>query len=175
MRTGKIKGRTGVIVISFVIIGLTSLKLCYNLITKNPAPQLPQKKPKHGTISSKTKQYLEKQKNKKQPPTARSLSAVCGAPNRIRTCGLLIRSQTLYPAELWVLVRLERKLLYQDCVPLSTLFFAFFQITFFLYAEMFGRDVLLSFLLHAGLSNASKHGILFRILIFGRKRQMLHG
>ena len=50
--------------------------------------------------------------HKKQPPTARSLSAVCGAPNRIRTCGLLIRSQTLYPAELWVrVVRSERKLL----------------------------------------------------------------
>ena len=85
------------------------LKIGLSNITKNPAPQLPQKKPKHGTISSKTKQYLEKQKNKKQPPTARSLLAVSGAPNRIRTCGLLIRSQTLYPAELWVRARLERK------------------------------------------------------------------
>lgn len=25
-----------------------------------------------------------------------------GAPSRTRTCGLLIRSQTLYPTELWV-------------------------------------------------------------------------
>ena len=125
MRTGKIKGRTDVIVISFVIIGLMSLKLCYDLITKNPAPQLPQKKPKHGKLSSKIKQYLEKQKNKKQPPTARSLSAVCGAPNRIRTCGLLIRSQTLYPAELWVLVRSEQGVLYQGDRVLSTPFFTF--------------------------------------------------
>ena len=27
-----------------------------------------------------------------------------GAPSTIRTCDLLIRSQTLYPAELWVRV-----------------------------------------------------------------------
>ena len=46
-----------------------------------------------GLLIQKTKQYLEKQKNKKQPPTAQSLSAVHGAPNRIRTCGLLIRSE----------------------------------------------------------------------------------
>ena len=40
---------------------------------------------------------------KEKPSTARSSSRVFhGAPNRIRTCGLLIRSQTLYPAELWV-------------------------------------------------------------------------
>jgi len=37
MRTGKIKGGTAVIVIKFVIIGLMSLKLYYNSITKNPA------------------------------------------------------------------------------------------------------------------------------------------
>ena len=37
MRTRKIKGRTDVIVISFVIIGLMSRKLYYNTITKNPA------------------------------------------------------------------------------------------------------------------------------------------
>ena len=37
MRTGKIKGQTDVIVISFVIIGLMSRKIHYNLITKNPA------------------------------------------------------------------------------------------------------------------------------------------
>ena len=41
MRTGKIRGRTDVIVISFVIIGLMSLKLYYDLITKNPALKLP--------------------------------------------------------------------------------------------------------------------------------------
>src|SRR5688572_29862666 len=28
-----------------------------------------------------------------------------GAPSRTRTCGLLIRSQTLYPAELWVRIK----------------------------------------------------------------------
>ena len=33
---------------------------------------------------------------------AKLVKGFCGAPNRIRTCGLLIRSQTLYPAELWV-------------------------------------------------------------------------
>ena len=37
MRTGKIKGRTDVVVISFVIIGLMILKLYYDSITKNPA------------------------------------------------------------------------------------------------------------------------------------------
>jgi transcriptional regulator with XRE-family HTH domain len=41
MRTGKIRGRTAVIVISFVKIGLMSLKLYYDLITKKSAPQLP--------------------------------------------------------------------------------------------------------------------------------------
>ncbi len=46
----------------------------------------------------------ENMKAKEKPSTARSSSRVFhGAPNRIRTCGLLIRSQTLYPAELWVL------------------------------------------------------------------------
>ena len=69
------------------------LKIGLSNITKNPAPQLPLSKPRHGKIYSKTKQYLKKQKNKKQPPTARSVSAVHGAPNRIRTCGLLIRSE----------------------------------------------------------------------------------
>ena len=37
MRTGKNKGRTNVIVINFVIIGLMSRKIHYNSITKNPA------------------------------------------------------------------------------------------------------------------------------------------
>lgn len=71
------------------------------------------------------------QNEKKQPPTARSSSAVSGAPNRIRTCGLLIRSQTLYPAELWVLVvRSERNIVYQRPEGLSTVFFTFFQFLF---------------------------------------------
>ena len=35
---------------------------------------------------------------------AKLVKGFYGAPNRIRTCGLLIRSQTLYPAELWVQV-----------------------------------------------------------------------
>ena len=117
-----LQGLNGSYLIEFVTLFVTKRFFLKKLpefdlrsITKNPALQLPQQKPKRGINSLKTKQYLEKQKNKKQPPTARSLSAVCGAPNRIRTCGLLIRSQTLYPAELWVLVvRSERKLLYQE-------------------------------------------------------------
>ena len=60
-------------------------------ITKNPASKPPSWKFKRGSNFSKTKQYLENPDIKKQPPTARSLSAVHGAPNRIRTCGLLIR------------------------------------------------------------------------------------
>ena len=31
-----------------------------------------------------------------------TLMRIIGAPSRTRTCGLLIRSQTLYPTELWV-------------------------------------------------------------------------
>src|SRR5437870_11556471 len=31
-----------------------------------------------------------------------------GAPSRTRTCGLLIRSQTLYPTELWVHANIKR-------------------------------------------------------------------
>ena len=63
---------------------------------------------------------------KEKPPTARSTSTVCGAPNRIRTCGLLIRSQTLYPAELWVRVHQEQEILYSRERGLSTPFFDFF-------------------------------------------------
>ena len=49
---------------------------------------------------------------KEKPSTARSSSRVFhGAPNRIRTCGLLIRSQTLYPAELWVRFSIFRSFL----------------------------------------------------------------
>ena len=39
---------------------------------------------------------------KKNPQRREARQGFYGAPNRIRTCGLLIRSQTLYPAELWV-------------------------------------------------------------------------
>gem|GEM_PF-3592928 len=35
-----------------------------------------------------------------KPPTPSGDGGFVGAPDRIRTCGLLIRSQTLYPAEL---------------------------------------------------------------------------
>ena len=59
MRTGKIKGRTDAIVISFVIIDLMSRKLYYNSITKNPAKRfLIHKKPLRDFImrdDSKTK------------------------------------------------------------------------------------------------------------------------
>lgn len=55
--------------------------------------------------------YIGKE-NKEKPSTARSSSRVFhGAPNRIRTCGLLIRSQTLYPAELWVRFSIFRSFL----------------------------------------------------------------
>ena len=76
------------------------------------------------------------QKNaKEKPSTARSSSRVFhGAPNRIRTCGLLIRSQTLYPAELWVQSsffcsgHLERKWLYRELRRMSILFWKIFSI-----------------------------------------------
>ena len=51
--------------------------------------------------SGKIQQYIEKHK-RKTLNGAKLVKGFCGAPNRIRTCGLLIRSQTLYPAELWV-------------------------------------------------------------------------
>ena len=103
-----------------------SPKTRFKNITKNPAPKPLSWKPEHGINSSKTQQYLKNSDIKKQPPTARSLSAVHGAPNRIRTCGLLIRSQTLYPAELWVRAHLERKSLYQKRNGLSILFLYYF-------------------------------------------------
>ena len=43
-----------------------------------------------------------KRKQRKTLNGAKLVKGFYGAPNRIRTCGLLIRSQTLYPAELWV-------------------------------------------------------------------------
>src|SRR5262249_36735955 len=42
-----------------------------------------------------------------------NLLKINGAPSRTRTCGLLIRSQTLYPTELWVQQR--RTLLFDLC------------------------------------------------------------
>ena len=75
------------------------------------------------------------QNTKEKPSTARSSSRVFhGAPNRIRTCGLLIRSQTLYPAELWVQSsffcsgHLERKWLYRELRRMSILFWKIFSI-----------------------------------------------
>ena len=42
-------------------------------------------------------------------PTAdlRISSGKLGAPSMIRTCDLLVRSQTLYPAELWALQKIH--------------------------------------------------------------------
>jgi len=71
------------------------LKLYYIQKIKNPAPKPQTWKPERGNNSSKTQQYLQKPNTKKQPPTARSLSAVHGALGRIRTCGLLIRRFSL--------------------------------------------------------------------------------
>ena len=78
--------------------------LRYNSITKNPRSSSFLKKKllrklvmEHVEKSLMTKEKTCRQAGiKKQPPTARSLSAVCGAPNRIRTCGLLIRSVQFY-------------------------------------------------------------------------------
>ena len=59
---------------------------------------------------------------------AKLVKGFCGAPNRIRTCGLLIRSQTLYPAELWVRFSIfrsfcsEQKVLYCTARRMSILF-----------------------------------------------------
>ena len=41
-----------------------------------------------------------KQKNEDKKSVDLLINGLCGAPYRIRTCDLLIRSQTLYPAEL---------------------------------------------------------------------------
>ena len=67
---------------------------------------------------------------KEKPPTARSTSTVCGAPNRIRTCGLLIRSQTLYPAELWVRLFARNRRYYIKGANACQHFFSFFSIFF---------------------------------------------
>lgn len=60
--------------------------------------------------SGKIQQYIEKHK-RKTLNGAKLVKGFCGAPNRIRTCGLLIRSQTLYPAELWVRFSIFRSFL----------------------------------------------------------------
>ena len=52
-----------------------------------------------------------KRKQRKTLNGAKLVKGFCGAPNRIRTCGLLIRSQTLYPAELWVQFSIFRSFL----------------------------------------------------------------
>ena len=52
-----------------------------------------------------------KRKQRKTLNGAKLVKGFCGAPNRIRTCGLLIRSQTLYPAELWVRFSIFRSFL----------------------------------------------------------------
>ena len=45
----------------------------------------------------------------KKAPTVilRNSSGKLGAPSMIRTCDLLVRSQTLYPAELWALQKIH--------------------------------------------------------------------
>ena len=53
-------------------------------------------------FSIANKQYLE---NKKRA-LSNSLLSYYGAPKRSRTPNLLIRSQTLYPIELWALFKL---------------------------------------------------------------------
>ena len=84
----------------------------YQNYRNRPAPK--RKKPQRVFLTGgraaagqtqKNKQYQEKSASKHKRKTlngAKLVKGFCGAPNRIRTCGLLIRSQTLYPAELWV-------------------------------------------------------------------------
>ena len=73
---------------------------------KKAAARLLDRRARCGGSNSKKSSNIRKncfKTAKEKPSTARSSSRVFhGAPNRIRTCGLLIRSQTLYPAELWV-------------------------------------------------------------------------
>lgn len=57
---------------------------------------------KTGVARSRLPVAHRKRKQRKTLNGAKLVKGFCGAPNRIRTCGLLIRSQTLYPAELWV-------------------------------------------------------------------------
>ena len=81
--------------------------------------------------SGKIQRYIEKHK-RKTLNGAKLVKGFCGAPNRIRTCGLLIRSQTLYPAELWVRFSifrsfcLEQKVLYCTARRMSILFWKIF-------------------------------------------------
>ena len=57
---------------------------------------------KTGMARSRLPVAHRKRKQRKTLNGAKLVKGFYGAPNRIRTCGLLIRSQTLYPAELWV-------------------------------------------------------------------------
>ena len=62
------------------------------------------------------------------------------APNMIRTRGLLVRSQTLYPAELSAHIAFATVLSISDTTHFVNLFFHFFAIifTYFHYLHFFG-------------------------------------
>ena len=66
---------------------------------------------KTGMARSRLPVAHRKRKQRKTLNGAKLVKGFCGAPNRIRTCGLLIRSQTLYPAELWVRFSIFRSFL----------------------------------------------------------------
>ena len=66
---------------------------------------------KTGMARSRLPVVHRKRKQRKTLNGAKLVKGFCGAPNRIRTCGLLIRSQTLYPAELWVRFSIFRSFL----------------------------------------------------------------
>ena len=66
---------------------------------------------KTGMARSRLPVAHRKRKQRKTLNGAKLVKSFCGAPNRIRTCGLLIRSQTLYPAELWVQFSIFRSFL----------------------------------------------------------------
>ena len=142
------------LVAEFVAKGPKNQKLPENWFqyhNKNPDLRPTQLKPRSGKFPNNIKQ-------KEKPPTARSSSAVRGAPNRIRTCGLLIRSQTLYPAELWVRLFARNRRYYIKGANACQHFFSFFSIFFWP-----GRSEVLrlSFLLQRGLPIAGNRGILF--------------
>lgn len=76
--------------------GTASALQSYDVLLQTPRPYL-------------TDQFISVQNSrtvcnykKKNRLRRKARKRFIGAPNRIRTCGLLIRSQTLYPAELWV-------------------------------------------------------------------------
>ena len=84
----KIRSRTDVIMIGFVIIGLMTWKRNNKHITKIP-PRGPSR------TGREAGNFQTLQGKKKKPPTARSTWAVCGALGRIRTCDLLIHRLSL--------------------------------------------------------------------------------